>query len=390
MTAAPILIFDEPAAREVYACAFAGDRYATHYVDCEADAVALAQTARREKRPIQTAFVSFGLDGGNIIDWLWDVDPDIEMVICVSTPEEAAEVQEMQGDERYLLAHKPLQASTIRQMAHAQVDAWKLRHQMQSHVWDLELQHAGRIRAVSRLAAGMAHEINSPIQFLGDSVAHVEQSHQSLLVLVEELDQLLRRAEDPQLRRDAMAAIATADLAWVRQEAPRTFLRMRDGHQRIADVVSSLQAFASPDFGVSLIADLNEEVRQALQVSEAIYAPVADVRLDFAQPHRVKAAPRDMRHVFLQLISNAADAIREHEGLTRGEIKIETRYQAGWATVSFRDNGTGLPPIQQAASGHGLAICRDIVDRHGGAISFQNEPGHGSTFNIQVPMEVAS
>ncbi len=387
MAIAPVLIVDDDvAARAVYGLALAHEHFAPVFASSEQEALRHLYVAKDRDVPIQVAFVALALDGIGVLEQIWDIDPDVEVVLSVSTLDGdwEAEIEDLDAGGRYLVARKPHVPSELRQLAHAQADAWRLRQMMQSHVWDLELQHANRMHAVSQLAAGMAHEINTPIQYLSDSVAHLDHAQRSLFQLVGQLKDTIHRTGDSRLVLEATQALNNADYAWLKQEGPQTLRRMRDGHRRIAEVVSSLRQFADIDSGARMT-DLNAEVLQALHVAEAIYKPVADVRLDFADSHAVRCAPRDMRHVFLQLISNAAGAIRER-GDVRGEIFIETRYLAGWASVSFRDNGTGIHKNHQ----DGLAICQDIVSRHGGGITFDAEPGRGSTFNIQVPMEVAS
>jgi signal transduction histidine kinase len=341
----------------------------------ESDAVARVTTPSDD--PVDLVFISKDAGGHRTALALWDVAPHVEVVICVASIDDLLPAPRSDQTRRFLIARHPLSSPELVQMARAQL---LIRHLSRSAAREPSDDHPYRMKIVSDLAAGLAHEINTPIQYLGDSVEHLATLQRRLL-------QSVRLQEAPVLDGRRQAKEDVDDLDQMEEDGIRSLLRLRRGHHRIAEVIRGLQTFAHPPYG-SLTIDINEELRRTLAVAESIYRPFADVCLDLADPHTVCCASRDLRYLFLQILSNAADAIRHSRGLQRGRIQIQTRYCEGWARVSFRDNSTAISPTVMASAN--LAICRDIASRNGADISVHSEPGLGSTFNIQVPMEVAS
>jgi signal transduction histidine kinase len=274
-----------------------------------------------------------------------------------------------------------------------------------------ELRLAQRLEAVGQLAAGVAHEINTPIQYIGDSVQFVRECVDAYREVLE-LHRALGRATDAGERRALEERIETReqelDIGYLDQEAPRAIRRTLDGTEQVARIVRALKAFSHPTGPEDRSpADLNAAIENTLIVSRNEYKFVADATTNFAALPPVMCNVGDLGQVFLNLIVNAAHAIESvvgHSG-ERGTITISTSVEPDGVVLAFADTGCGIPPEIQdrifdpffttkdvgRGTGQGLAIARTIVcERHGGSITFASAAGKGTTFYVRLPFEPAS
>ncbi|HTQ08215.1 MAG TPA: ATP-binding protein [Polyangiaceae bacterium] len=273
-----------------------------------------------------------------------------------------------------------------------------------------ELQHAHKLEAVGRLAAGIAHEINSPVQFVGDSIAFVRDATADVMQVLEK-HQALRRAvlasaPEPELARLAGVAAeceASSDLAYVVEHAPKALERALDGLGRVTTIVSSMKEFAHPDRKEMTPADINHAVETTLTIARNEYKYVADVTTELGVLPPVRCHLGDVNQAILNVIVNAGHAIAEVvEGTDRrGRITVRTRRDGGDVVIAIADTGGGIPaPIRERifepffttkevgkGTGQGLAIARSIVvAKHGGALTFETEVGKGTTFYLRLPI----
>lgn len=271
---------------------------------------------------------------------------------------------------------------------------------------ELELRHAQKLEALGQLSAGVAHEINTPMQYIGDNLCYIRDCFADLLPLMQlaaaAADEL-RRQEATALAERLAAAAEQADLDYAREHLPRAVERALDGVARVSRIVEAMKAFSHPQSEMSPT-DLNRCLADTLTVARNEYKYVAEVETELGELPPVICNGSDLNQVFLNLIVNAAHAIesRHGEGGMRGRIRVQTRCEHDRVRISIGDNGTGIPPeIQRRVfdpffttkeagkgTGQGLAISRSIVvDRHGGSLSFDTEPGRGTTFHVCVPVQ---
>jgi PAS domain S-box-containing protein len=258
----------------------------------------------------------------------------------------------------------------------------------------VELQVAQKLESVGRLAAGIAHEINTPIQYIGDSVYFVESAAAELRGLLEAY-----RAAAPAPLTEAENAI---DLTFLRAEVPRAFERMRDGIARVTEIVRALREFAHPDSDEKSPADLNRALETTLTVTRNEYKFFANVETRLGELPPVVCGIGQLNQVFLNLIVNAAHAIEQagKSAATGGVITVTTCEQPDAVEVCIGDNGCGIPPEIRdkifdpffttkevgKGTGQGLAIARSIVvDKHGGDIEVQSTVGEGTRFIVRLP-----
>jgi PAS domain S-box-containing protein len=272
---------------------------------------------------------------------------------------------------------------------------------------ETELRLAQKLEAVGQLAAGIAHEINTPVQFVGDTVSFLRDAFGDLMGLQPAQAAVNRAAAagpvPAELLERVRAAEDHADLDYLRERVPAAFARATDGLGRVAAIVGAMREFAHPPTSEQLAFDLNDALRNTLIVAANAYKYTADVTTDFGALPAVLCNGGDMNQVFINLIVNAAHAIEDRVGESgeRGAIVIHTRHDGDHVLVSVTDTGGGIPaevaerifdPFFTTkdvgrGTGQGLAIARTIVvERHGGTLTFDSEPGRGTTFHVRLPV----
>jgi PAS domain S-box-containing protein len=277
---------------------------------------------------------------------------------------------------------------------------------------EIELRHGQKLQAVGELAAGIAHEINTPIQFVGDNIRFLSEAFTSLAILLELSEQMHEGCRtgriDVQLLEELDAAKAKADLPFLRKELPLAFQQTVDGIGRVAAIVRALKKFSHFDVGrEQSAADLNDALESTILVARNELKYVADVETHFDQLPPVTCHLGDLNQVFLNLLVNAAHSIGDvvHNSGKKGQIVVETRLQGESVEVAIRDTGTGIPPEIQGrifdpffttkevgkGTGQGLALARAIVvDKHGGTLTFDTIAGKGTTFYVRIPVNGTS
>jgi PAS domain S-box-containing protein len=264
---------------------------------------------------------------------------------------------------------------------------------------EMDLQQAQKLEAVGRLAAGIAHEINTPIQFIGDNTQFLNEAFGSLCTLQQKLAEAI-----PAGARAAVAELEhELDIEFVRAQVPKTLENTLRGVERVATIVRGMKEFAHPDRTEMVASDLNRAILATLEVARNEYKYVADVETDLGELPMVVCFAGDLNQVFLNIAVNAAHAIADAAKVTqaRGKIRISTRRDGDEVEVAISDTGTGIPEgIREKifdpffttkevgrGTGQGLAIARKIVEKHRGSLRFETELGRGTTFYLRLPKD---
>jgi signal transduction histidine kinase len=268
---------------------------------------------------------------------------------------------------------------------------------------ELERRQAQKLEAVGRLAAGIAHEINTPAQFAGDNVEFAREACADLVGLVDDYQAAIAALRPVVGDRPELAALAdaeaAADLPYLREHLGESFAHAAEGLGRIAGIVRSVKAFAHPEQTQVAAVDLGAAIQTTLVVARGSYKDLADVEVDLGDVPPILGHGGEINQVILNLIVNAADAIADARPARRGVIVVRTRADAGHAVMTVADNGCGIADDVRErifepffttkevgrGSGQGLAIIRAIVRKHGGSLSFTSAVGAGTTFTVRLP-----
>jgi signal transduction histidine kinase len=274
---------------------------------------------------------------------------------------------------------------------------------------ELGLSHAQRLESVGRLAAGIAHEINTPIQFVGDSLYFLDDAFRDLCTLLKAYqtfrDEVATGAGAAAIAR-ILEAEETSDLAYLLERIPVAVARAIDGVDRVSTIVTAMRDFAYPDALEPQPADLNGALKSTITVARGEFKHVATVETDFGVLPTVRCRIGDLNQVFLNLLINAAHAIEDtlRAGTVSrpGVITVRTRHEGGLVMIAVADTGAGIPEAIRErifdpfftskeagrGTGQGLAIARTLIEEgHGGRIWFETELGTGTTFYVELPVE---
>jgi signal transduction histidine kinase len=271
-----------------------------------------------------------------------------------------------------------------------------------------DLAQAQKLESVGRLAAGVAHEINTPVQFVSDSVHFVREAMDDLSEIVDKYRELRQATEQgadvAAAAKAAEEAEDDADLDYILENAPVALDRARDGLGRVAAIVRSMKEFAHPDRKEMSQSNLNQAIESTLVIASNEYKYVAEVETDLAPGlPLVNCYAGEINQVVLNLIVNASHAIGDvvKDTGNKGKIRVATRVVGEQVEIALSDTGKGIPvEVRERifdpffttkevgkGTGQGLAIARTvIVEKHGGTLHFETEVGRGTTFYIRLPI----
>ena len=259
----------------------------------------------------------------------------------------------------------------------------------------MQLHQAQKLESVGRLAAGIAHEINTPIQFLSMNLRFLQRTYTQIQAVM------------AQVPRESLLLDDSVDLAWIEEETPKVLLDSMEGIDRVAKIVRAMKEFSHPGSPDPVAVDLNRCLESAATVSRNEWKYSAELVLDLdTELPLIQGFPAELNQVFLNLVVNAGHAIaaKERESGNLGSIRISTAKITTGVEIRIQDTGTGIALEHQAkvfdpffttkdvgiGTGQGLTVCyQTVVHMHGGRISFESVPGEGTTFVVQLPLQAA-
>ncbi|MCU1605003.1 MAG: Two component multi-sensor signal transduction histidine kinase [Modestobacter sp.] len=268
---------------------------------------------------------------------------------------------------------------------------------------DAEFHQESKLESLGRLSAGLAHEINSPIQFVGDNARFLEEAYEELIRVVGVYRGLLDTSNPigwMERQERVREAEATIDFDYLQKEIPSAVEQTLEGIDRVSTIVRAMKTFSHPGHKEQVPADLNEAVAATVTVTRHQISDVADLRLDLTELPPVRCNIADLNQVFLNLIVNAADAV-EDTG-KRGVITVATAVDGDDVIVSISDTGGGIPDDVRPkifdpffttkdvgrGSGQGLPLARGVVQEgHGGSLTVDSVLGRGTTFAVRIPID---
>ena len=272
-----------------------------------------------------------------------------------------------------------------------------------------QLLQAQKLESLGQLAAGIAHEINTPIQFIGDNTRFLEVAFKKLDSVLDKSKQLVSEFKEghtlDQIVEEVEKTIAAAKLDYMRQEIPFAIEESLGGVTQVASIVKAMKQFSHPGKKDKSLNNINEAIESTINVARNEWKYVADVETDFDENlPMVPSLHSELNQVFLNMIVNAAHAIasgQDEHSESKGKITISTRQVDGYAEIRIKDNGPGIPEEIRSkvfdpffttkevgkGTGQGLAVAYNVIyEKHGGTIGLETEIGTGTTFIVRLPL----
>ncbi len=275
---------------------------------------------------------------------------------------------------------------------------------------EAQLRQAQKLEAIGQLAAGIAHEINTPTQFVTDNLVFLRDSWTAASQLIAKYRESIQDCEgiiSSQIIATLQEAEQEKDLAFISSEVPRAIEQGLDGAKRVASIVRAMKEFSHPDSADKTQIDLNKSIESTITVARNEWKYVAEIVTKFDETlPLIVCYPGEVNQVILNLIVNAAHSIKgKYEDGTKGKITICTLARGEFVEISISDTGTGIPEAIQTrifepffttkevgkGTGQGLALAHSVIVRkHHGRIWFDTEMGRGTSFFIELPLDLSS
>ncbi|MFK8113215.1 MAG: sensor histidine kinase [Rubripirellula sp.] len=285
----------------------------------------------------------------------------------------------------------------------------KLRHADHLSRLDSRLAQAQKLESIGELAAGIAHEINTPIQYVGDNTRFVRDACEDLTTVLNCCQALIDSIQEDQQTEVAgklRSAMEEADVDYLIEEIPAAISQSLEGVDRVANIVRAMKEFAHPGVSEMVMSDVSSLISNTVMVARNEWKYVAELNTEFdADLPQIPCLPGEVNQVLLNMIVNASHAIASSLGEspeTKGTITISTHNTTNHAEIRIADSGSGISPenvekifnpffTTKAAgkgTGQGLAIAQTVVEeKHGGEIKVESEVGKGTTFIIRLPLQ---
>jgi len=270
---------------------------------------------------------------------------------------------------------------------------------------EAEVRLANKLEAVGQLAAGVAHEINTPAQYVGDNLNFLSTAFNDIVTFLGEQSLALMESGKAEALHAMARRSSELEMDYLLEEMPRALAQASEGIAQIARIVSAMKDFAHPGGADKVAVNLNDLIESTVTISRNQWKDSAEVELDLdPELPDVPCLQGEIKQVLLNLITNAAHAIADKRASTSdstpGRIVIRTRQHGEMACLSLSDTGCGIPARDAdrvfdpffttkevgRGTGQGLPIVRSvIVDRHGGRVTFDTAVGVGTTFHVWLP-----
>jgi signal transduction histidine kinase len=373
--------------------------------------------------PYQLAFIECHFSDGDglaLISDLWRLDPGLHIVICsADTQLNWQQIVDTVGEsDQLLFLQKPYYQLALRQIVHALLRKWQLSQQSHHVMKFMELQinqrtqeieeanrnllQSEKLAAVGQLAAGIAHEINTPAQYVGDNISAIGSFFNSLTRMLNIYRQHLQNLGDPTVLAEIQKLEQQEDLKFILEDGPVAIEQSLQGMLQISQIVQAMKGFSHVGATTACRVNINKALENTLVVTRNSYKYIADVALNLAEIPSIECYAGELNQVFLNIIVNAAHAIEDSKK-GRGLISIATSNQENGVEIRISDTGNGIPANIRdriydpffttkafgRGSGQGLNIAYRIINQqHHGSLSFETETGVGTTFIIRLPKQL--
>ena len=392
-------------------------RYDVRYALQGAEGVRACAAATEDGAPFAVAFVDIhmppGMDGVETVAALWKDQPNLEVVLCTAYSSYSWHeiLAALPHRDQLVILRKPFDPIEVRQLAACLSEKWRrgcslarrmeeLEAQVASEVarrLQVELARSQKFEALGRLAAGIAHEINTPAQYIQTNLEFIGEA------FAEIARQLPAESDEGGVGGGGGdCGVGGVGGVGLREDIAAAITDALDGVARVTSIVRSVRDYAHTSHAQREPVDLNRQIRIAAGLARSEYKQVAELVLDLGEVPTIMGHADELGRAILNLVINATHAIHaRREPHVRGRITVTSRAVAGGGvTIAVADTGVGIAAENRdrifepffttkalgQGTGQGLTIVRaTVVDRHQGAIRFDSEPGKGTTFWLTFP-----
>jgi len=261
-----------------------------------------------------------------------------------------------------------------------------------------QMIHQEKMASLGRLVAGIAHELNNPINFVHGNLPYLKEYVEDLKKLVDSID-IEKLPQDQQRKLKELKEIVKYD--FLVADLDNIIADLNEGADRIRTIIRNLRSFSRLDEAELKEASIHDGLDSSLKILSQYYGShLISINKDYSQLPTVMCNPGQLNQVWMNLLANAAQAVEAKE---HGIVDIKTTLENGLIVVTISDNGTGIKPEIQSkifdpffttkpvgqGTGLGLSICHSIIERHGGQIELDSKLGHGTRFTIRIPAKLS-
>lgn len=270
---------------------------------------------------------------------------------------------------------------------------------------ETQLSLSQKMESMGQLAAGIAHEINTPLQYVGDNVRFLDNAFYSLTEYLNKIKTLILNTNMPELKEELSQKEKELDLEYLLDEIPSALEQTHIGIQRVSQIILAMRDFAHPGIKAKSYYNINHSIEVTANICRNKWKYIADLKMEL-DPNLPSAfcSLDEINQVILNMILNSVDAIEEKTDRNpdeKGLIKITTRQIDDEIEITISDTGIGIPQenikrifdpfftTKQVGkgTGQGLSICYNIiVKKHNGKIFVESNYGEGTTFIIRLPI----
>ena len=403
-----LFVDDEESILKLLKLFMRNEPYQTFFVDNGIDALKILSTEQVDI--IITDLQMEQINGVALLKQVKSEYPEIIRIILSGIEDMEQIIEIINTAEVYRFISKPLELKSFRRIIlEVVVMAQQIRDRnrfMQEAQARLSMN--GKMASVGQLAAGIAHELNNPINFVNINLVTLNESFADIVNILKDYRQLAATMEEEKICSPALENIIKKEsdmrIDLILEDIPLIFKESESGLERIKKITECMRDFSYVDHrDMKSLADINKCIERALVIAENAYKYHADVETDLGEPKEILCYPEQLNQVFLNLIINSAHAIESQNRREKGLIKIRTWYDSRCVHCQISDNGTGIPaeicsrvfepffttkPPGQA-TGLGLSIAYDIiVKRHKGELEVSSIEGGGTTFDLLIPVDI--